>query len=231
MGLRIHPDRRPAGARKWLVVMSLGLLLALFPGLLVQEALPGQPGMRQGGEPAFCSSSAAPGKFLVASRRLKDPNFSETVVLLLAYGEQGAMGLIINRPTPLRLASLLPEIEGIQERADPLYNGGPVEGNRLFVLVRSSKTIEGGDRLFADVYVSSSRAVLEQVATGQAGQQFRVYAGYAGWVPGQLDREIHLGAWHLAPADAETVFKAEAAEIWPELIQRSTAQWVKRWLD
>ncbi len=168
-------------------------------------------------------ASLSKGKFLVASRDLRDPRFSETVVLLIDYDWQGAMGLVINRPTELKLSRLLPEIEELKQRTDTVYFGGPVALSQVLLLIRSGSQPEESRRVFEDIYVSSSRAVLERmVKNADGGARFRVYAGYAGWAPGQLDREVSRGDWHVLQADAETVFDKAPSEIWPELIRRST---------
>ena len=167
------------------------------------------------------------GKFLVASRNLVDPQFSETVVLLLEYHTQGAMGLIINRPTELKLSAVFPDIKQLQHLPDTIYLGGPVSKNQLLLLIRTADPPEESRHIFEDIYVSSSQEVIQQmIETSKIGQRFRVYAGYAGWGAWQLDHEIWRGGWHVLQADAETVFDKLAPEIWPALIQRSSAQWV-----
>ena len=170
----------------------------------------------------------ARGKFLVASRQLLDPNFSQTVVLLIDYQEHGAMGLIINRPSELKLSEALPEIEELQQRPDTIYLGGPVARNQLLLLIRTSSPPEGSHQVFADIYVSSSQTVIERmIKDSKVEERFRLYAGYAGWGAGQLDSEIAMGGWHVMQADVETVFDRSASEVWPDLIYRSSAQWVR----
>ena len=170
----------------------------------------------------------ARGKFLVASQELIDLNFSQTVVLLIEYGPKGAMGLIINRPTDVRLSELLPDMGELPDRGEKLFIGGPVARNQLLMLIRSDREIEGAHLVFEDVYVSTSRAVLEEMAQhGDAGERFRVYAGYAGWAPSQLDQEFSRGDWHVLRASKETVFGKEPSQIWTELIRWFTGQWVR----
>jgi len=169
----------------------------------------------------------AKGKFLVASRKLLDPQFSKTVVLLLEYNRQGAMGLIINRPTELKLSKIFPDIEQLQQLSDTIYLGGPVAKNQLLLLIRTANPSGNSRHIFEDIYVSSSQEVIQQmIEAPESGQRFRAYAGYAGWAPGQLDHEILRGGWHVLKADVETVFDKLAPEIWPALIHRSSAQWV-----
>ena len=170
----------------------------------------------------------AKGRFLVASRELLDSNFSKTVVLLLQYGRQGAMGLVINQPTEVKLSTLLPEIEGLQQRSDTIYHGGPVAQGQLMLLIRTASPPEGSHHVFKDIYISSSQKVIKKMIEDPTSKErFRVYAGYAGWAPGQLDMEVSRGGWHILRADPETVFDKSSPEIWPELIRRSSAQWVR----
>ena len=170
----------------------------------------------------------AKGRFLVASHSLADPNFSETVVLLLAYEPTGAMGVVINRPADVRLGAVLRDVEELRDRPDPVYLGGPVAGNLLLVLIRAARQPESSEAIFEGVYVSGSRAALRK-ALSKAGKRNRVrgYAGHAGWGPGQLDREIARGDWHVTAADAATVFDMTASAIWPKLIQRFSGEWTR----
>jgi len=185
----------------------------------IPKERPGGPGPRE---------ELAKGKFLVASRHLQDPNFSQTVVLLLDYGMDGAMGLVINRPSNVKLATVFPDIKELKQRKDTLYIGGPVEVNKMLLLVRSSKMPEGATAVTPGVYISSSWKVLEGLMKKKATQEehFRLFAGYAGWAPSQLDFERTRGDWYVLKADAETVFAEDPAEIWPELIRRVTVKWV-----
>jgi putative transcriptional regulator len=170
----------------------------------------------------------ARGMFLVASRDLVDPNFSESVVLLLEYDAKGALGLIVNRPTKVPLTNLLPEVDELRERADIVYVGGPVSKNRIVLLMRSDRHPQGSGRVFADTYVSSSMTTLRQVVStaGESGT-FHAYVGYAGWGPGQLDQELSRGDWFLSPADESLLFDRDAEEIWPELIEKNSGHWVR----
>lgn len=167
------------------------------------------------------------GKFLVASRSLTDPSFAETVVLLIEYERHGAMGLVINRPSEVKLSKVFPQIKELQKRTDTVFLGGPVARRDLFMLVRSASKPENAHKIFNDIYVSSSRTVLERmIGDADPRERFRVYAGHAGWAPGQLDHEVSRGAWHILEADAETVFNEAPSKIWPELIRRSSVLWV-----
>lgn len=168
------------------------------------------------------------GKFLVASRDMKDPRFAETVILLVEYGSNGATGLIVNRPTEVRLSLVLPEVKGVEHRKDIVYIGGPVSLGQMLMLIQSRGKPGDARHVFQDIYVSGSQKVLEEmISKTETGRRFRVYAGYSGWAPQQLDRELGRGDWHILEAEVKTIFDKEPSQIWPELIQRGTAQWVK----
>ena len=174
------------------------------------------------------SHDLARGMFVVASRRLADPNFSESVVLLIEYDAKGALGLIVNRPTRVRLPDLLPDIEEFKERADVVYLGGPVSKNQIIVLMRSAQPPREAGRVFADTYVSSSMETLKHaVSMSLEGGSFHTYVGYAGWGPGQLDNEVSRGDWYISPGEEAIVFDRASEEIWPELIELNAGQWVR----
>ncbi len=166
----------------------------------------------------------AKGKFLVASRNIVDPQFQETVVLIISYDAASVTGLIINQPTKVHLAKILPPVQGLKTRSDVLYYGGPVENQRIFMLIRSDEKQEESDNVFLNVYVSISRKVLERmIGTHKSQKQFRVYSGYAGWLPEQLNREVSHGDWYIVNADADTVFKKKSSDMWRELVRRGSA--------
>jgi putative AlgH/UPF0301 family transcriptional regulator len=172
----------------------------------------------------FNVSTLAKGKFLVASRTLVDPRFMETVVLLISYDSTGAAGLIINRPTKMPLAKVLPSVEGLKKRSDVLYYGGPVENQQMLMLIRSDEKVEGSDNVFKNVYVSISAKTLDRMIRARKTQkQLRVYSGYAGWIPDQLDKEVSHGDWFIIDADADFIFEKKSSDIWLELIGRGSA--------
>jgi len=191
--------------------------LALVGGLLAVMPLPAQ------------QAELAKGNFLIASRTLRDPNFIHTVILLLEYGSEGAMGIIINRPTRMELSTMLPEIESLAQRPDTVWLGGPVSRWQMLVLTRAEQEVEGSRNVLEDIYFSASRVVLESLVDEEA--EFRVYAGFAGWSPGQLEQEMTRGGWLILPGDAAMVFDEAPDELWQELVQRADVKWVRRELS
>jgi putative transcriptional regulator len=217
----------------WCFILTLPVTLILCPGadasgeqpakVLLKTAIPQQnpaePGARE---------ELAKGKFLIASRQLIGSNFQETVVLLIEYGMEGAMGLVINRPSQVRLAKLFPDIKELKQRQDTVYLGGPVAVNRMLMLVRSSKTPQGSIPVIQDVYLSSSMEELERlIKNTDKNERFRIFAGYSGWAPSQLDFERTRGDWHVLKADADAIFTQNPSELWRELIHNATMKWVQ----
>jgi putative AlgH/UPF0301 family transcriptional regulator len=165
----------------------------------------------------------AAGTLLVASRDLGDPNFSETVILVLRYDEEeGAMGLIVNRRTDLPLSRVFEDVKGAKGRKDLAYMGGPVEPGNVLALLKSSAKLDDAEQVFAKVYLISDKDLLEKTLADKAEPTvFHVFLGYAGWGPGQLEHEMDLGAWHILPADAASVFDADPESVWARLIRRT----------
>jgi len=213
--------------------LTASLFVLVVAGLVSFAAIADRPGASN--LPVTLSPDARPpgddlarGKFLIASRGLLDPNFAESVVLLLEYDAQGALGLIVNRPTEVQLTDLLPEVEELKERADVVYVGGPVSKDRIVLLMRSDQHPRDSGRVFADTYVSSSMETLKHAVTlAGEGEIFHAYVGYAGWGPGQLDNEVSRGDWYVSPAEEAIVFDRAADEIWHELIKKNSGQWVR----
>ena len=163
------------------------------------------------------------GKFLVATRQLLDPRFIQTVLLLIRYNKEGALGLIINRPTKANLSDALPDLPNLKRVKETLFLGGPVDLSRIFLLLLSAEPPKDSLRVFGNVYLSSSKEVLEQrIPIQNNKEKLRVYAGYAGWGAGQLESEIQQGHWNVWHADAEIIFNMPAKDVWPVMIERST---------
>jgi putative transcriptional regulator len=212
--------RRTSGtAPVALAVLTLVLLSGLGGYRAESSPSPGSrsPGSRAAGPGNFGDPSAlAKGKFLIAGRNLVDPNFARTVVLLVEYGPGGALGLVVNRPTPVKLGSVLPDLEGPGRKVE-IFFGGPVSRGSLSLLARSDGVLEEASEVVKGVHVSRSLELLTRLAARKNGR-LRVFAGYAGWAPGQLDNEVERGDWYIVPADENSVFAAEPEDLWRLLI-------------
>jgi putative transcriptional regulator len=152
------------------------------------------------------------GSFLVAQPSLIDPNFRQTVVLILAHSDEGAFGLIVNRPVP---KPALPF---------PVFHGGPCPAPGLFMLHGHRDWLDdspepeedGAQREVAPGIFLGDASCLKraQQAADSDSLHFRAFQGYAGWGPGQLEAEMHGGAWLTTPADSDALFATPADALW-----------------
>ncbi|MGA3039793.1 MAG: YqgE/AlgH family protein [Bryobacteraceae bacterium] len=164
----------------------------------------------------------AAGKLLVASRDLPDPNFAQTVVLLVQYNEDGVVGLIINRRSKVPVSRVLDDVAGAKGRADPVYAGGPVGRSDVLALVRSSSPSGGAKRVFGDVFVVSTKEGMEKTfASAADADAVHVYMGYSGWTGPQLEHELDLGAWYIFQGSAKAVFDSDPASLWDRFIRET----------
>ena len=171
--------------------------------------------------PAKSTGDPGPGMFLVASRTLYDPHFGESVVYLIEHGEDGTLGLIVNRSIDISLSEAVPNIEDKQATAHKLYYGGPVGLSMLFMLLRSESATEGMAHVADDVYISTDPRVLDEaLATRKSASELHFYTGHSGWGSGQLDFELSQGSWHVVKADTDAIFSGETNSLWDRLIER-----------
>lgn len=157
-------------------------------------------------------------QLLIAMPSLEDPNFSRTVTYICEHSEQGAMGIVLNRPTELSLADVLKhmEIEGDLGEAgeQKVYLGGPVEEERGFVLHTHTEPWASTLAINEDISVTTSRDILEAMACGKGPSHALVALGYAGWGAGQLERELQDNAWLSGPADQSILFDLPPDQRW-----------------
>jgi len=156
--------------------------------------------------------------FLIAMPSLADPNFARTVTYLCEHNDEGALGIVVNRPSEVTLEELLGHM-GIDtaslERGDtPVYMGGPVQRERGFVLHPPEGDWDASLRVADGVCVTTSRDILEAVARGAGPSRFLVALGYAGWGPGQLEQEMAENAWLSGPAEPALMFERPCDERW-----------------
>jgi putative transcriptional regulator len=159
------------------------------------------------------------GKLLIAMPTLADPNFWHSVVLVgLHSQEDGAFGLVINRPLEVDLKEILDELgESIPERSLPqVLAGGPVEPSHGFVLYEDGRgePDQSALRVSDSVTVSGSTETLSRLASGALPARYYLLLGYSGWYPGQLEREIEENSWLVAPLDTSIVFEVPVEERW-----------------
>jgi putative transcriptional regulator len=164
------------------------------------------------------------GKLLIAMPGMGDPRFEKTVILICAHSDDGAMGLIINRPAQdLTFANLLAQLSiplGEAGRDIRVHHGGPVERGRGFVL--HSRDYRGGPatmQIDATFGMTATLDILEALAAGDGPAQALLALGYSGWGPGQLESEILSNGWLIADAVADVVFSANDAGKWAAVLR------------
>jgi putative transcriptional regulator len=160
------------------------------------------------------------GSLLIAGPQLLDPNFRRTVVLVADHGDEGAMGVILNRPSGMTVADAAPDLEPLIGPDAPIFAGGPVQPTSGVVL---AEVAEADEPVFGDVVLVPGLGELADVVDG-AGN-IRVFAGYAGWGPGQLDGELERDDWIVEPAQPSDVFSEAPEELWAAVLERKGGQY------
>jgi putative transcriptional regulator len=165
---------------------------------------------------------------LVARKNLPDPYFRDSVVLVTRSGGLVPIGVIINRPTEVPLSRVFPDIERLGSGEEKLFFGGPVMPEHLVVLFRAAVPPTEAIEVLDGVYMSVSGELLrELLGRENPVEGLRVFAGHAGWAPGQLESEVARGDWHLVTADARMVLEMEPEKLWNELERRASATTVR----
>lgn len=164
--------------------------------------------------PAGADQRVAAGKLLVATETVRGEIFARTVILLLHYDESGAMGLVVNRPTRVEPAEVMDD-ETLSAYDGTLFWGGPVEMVGLRVLVRSDAKPDGAETIVGNVHLVSFDDAVRRLPADVA--DLRLYLGYAGWAPGQLDGELAIGSWEVRTAADELVFADDPGSLWQRL--------------
>ncbi len=200
---------------------------ALVVTVGIAAALPAHPSATQGVQPddrlhQAAVDALAAGKLLVAARRLPDPNFGNAVILLADFNADGAVGLIVNRRSDVTIARVFPNLTPAPASAGQAFLGGPVDKTRAMALVRAPASPAGARHIFDGVYLLTVREAVESAVTSTAAPgRLRVYLGYAGWGPGQLEAETAEGVWHVLAADADAVFDPDPSSTWQRQIART----------
>lgn len=158
--------------------------------------------------------------FLIAMPQLADPNFFHTVTYICEHTDQGALGIVINRPLDVRLGEILDHMDidastdAVSERI--VYMGGPVQQERGFVLHRPATQWDSTLLITDDIGLTTSRDVLAAMARGEGPVESLVALGYAGWGAGQLEQELAANAWLSGPADDRILFRTPVEKRWEE---------------
>jgi len=163
-------------------------------------------------------STSLRNQLLIAMPNLQDPNFSRTVTYICEHSDEGAMGIVINRPTELKVADVFKQMQIIPDTVSknqtPVYVGGPVDEDRGFVLHTREHDWKSTLDVNDELSVTTSRDILEAMAHDKGPQKSLIALGYAGWVAGQLEEEILNNAWLSGPANNAILFDIPADQRW-----------------
>jgi putative transcriptional regulator len=158
------------------------------------------------------------GQLLIAGPTLVDPNFWRTVVLIVDHSDEGALGLVLNRPSETTVGEAVPALGELVDPDQALYIGGPVQPSSVMVLAQLEDPDDAALISFADVGVIGTGTDPDQPPAGV--RQGRAFVGHSGWGPGQLDSELGRGDWITTPARLTDAFTPEPRELWPEVLTR-----------
>jgi putative transcriptional regulator len=158
------------------------------------------------------------GQLLIAGPGLLDPNFWRTVVLIVEHTEEGALGLVLNRPSETTVGEAVPQLEDLLELDEPVFIGGPVQPSSIMVLAQFEDPDDAALIAFDDVGVLGTGGTEEDRSPGL--RTGRAFVGHAGWGPGQLDAEMERGDWIVEPAGWDDAFAPDPLALWSRVLTR-----------
>lgn len=159
------------------------------------------------------------GRLLVAAPPLVDPNFDRTVVLMLEHGESGALGIVLNRPSDTTLSDVFPEWCDLVSPPGVAFAGGPVATDAVIALARrGAAPIDGFTEILDDL--GTINLADDPVGIGDSVAALRVFAGYAGWAPHQLESEVEQGAWFDVALQPDDPFASMPERLWRDVLRR-----------
>jgi putative transcriptional regulator len=172
-----------------------------------------------------CAARAQPAAVvLVAKPALVDPNFRETVVLVTHTPRGETIGVVLNRPGGARLDEVAPQFPHADAYREPLYRGGPVLPGVIVALFRSANAPDASAfEVASGAYLTLHPRIIDALLGGASGR-FRLFAGFCGWAPGQLEAEIAADSWYVLPASEALLFRSDAAGLWRELLEKARGQ-------
>jgi putative transcriptional regulator len=164
------------------------------------------------------------GRLLVAAPSLKDPNFRRAVVLIGAHSEEGAMGVVLNRPSKVTVGEAVPALERAAGEAETVFVGGPVQPRSIVFLAEFLDPAPAGLLVLGRIGFPAPEADVDDLS--EAIARGRVFAGYAGWGEGQLEEEVENGDWIAQQALPEDVFTEDPEKLWSRVLARKGGAYV-----
>lgn len=162
------------------------------------------------------------GSLLVAGGGLFDPNFRRSVVLVAEHSEEGALGLVLNRPAPVAVEQAAPPVAGLVEPGATLFLGGPVQPEAAIVLVEFDRPERAGQIILGSIGFPPADVPPEAL---RGIRRARVFSGYSGWGPGQLESELAESSWIVEPARPDDVFTGDPGQLWNAVLRRKGGQY------
>ena len=156
---------------------------------------------------------------LVAAPQMRDPRFKQTVVLLAEHSREGTLGMILNKKTDLSVGTALPELERLARSGHVMFFGGPVQPDRIMYVYTDTEAVSD-EKIMDGVYWGAGYDQLKQLVAAKDPDSLRIFFGYAGWGPGQLEFELSLDDWNLLPASPDHIFGEETERLWHLLNQK-----------
>lgn len=160
----------------------------------------------------------AAGRFLISEPFMEDANFQRTVVLLVEHGEAGSLGFVLNRQLDLSISQL---VEGLPEFEAPVFMGGPVEQNTLHFVHRLGNQLPGSQEIHEGVFWGGDFETLKEKLSLQliSREDILFFIGYSGWSSGQLERELEMKSWIVAPEAPHFIFRKDYSDMWRDVLK------------
>jgi putative transcriptional regulator len=190
------------------------MLAALFAGFLLAPLVGVAQSMRR--------EDLAQGKIIISPRDSPDPHFANSVIVLARYDSSGALGLMIHFKSDLTVQKALPDVKGVEKRKDTIFVGGPVEIPVVLALLRSKSAPQGGSSVIGNLYLMTSRQNIGAVLkAGLPASDLRIFIGYTGWGPRQLDNEVRRSGWYIFDYDESLIFDEHPDTLWNRMIAKT----------
>jgi putative transcriptional regulator len=158
------------------------------------------------------------GQLLIAGPMLLDPNFWRTVLLVIEHTDEGALGVVLNRPSETSVVEAVSQLDELVGPDEPVFVGGPVQPSSVIVIAEFKDPSDAAVIAFEDIGIIGTGASLDDLAAGV--RRVRAFVGHAGWGPGQLDGELERGDWIVEAARADDAFAADPQELWVSVLTR-----------
>ena len=158
------------------------------------------------------------GQLLIAGPAMLDPNFARTVILIGEHSQEGAMGIVLNRPSEARVADAVPDLAELVDEDALVYVGGPVQPTAVTALAEFDDPGEAATMVFGAV--GFARGDADPALLAAATRRARIFAGYAGWSPGQLEAELEQGDWIMGAPEPDDVFSDAGLGLWASVLRR-----------